>query len=434
MIEKVKIANFRSIEGQELTLAPLTFLYGNNSAGKSSFFYALNVLKNVVTDPNLPLDSFFNLRYANLGNFRQIVFKHEEERVISIAVNTTIDDIAITYGVNLNPKKGEFFLGLGAPYSLDLNLPITFPYPSNGTVQGAIVIGDITYNVSWNGLVAQVTPSPANEAAEKEAKKIVLVINKIAELIRKMDFVPLKRGFTKPYYSQVTVNQFPMTEDEVASMLITDEYLDGKVNTYLEQTVDRQFRLKNLAGTALVSLTTIEAGSRITTDVVNEGFGINQIVYVLAKILARGVRMVCIEEPEVNLHPGIIRRLPKTFIDVVRDEKRQLFVSTHSEILILSVLSAIVREEIVPTDLAFYLTHRSNKGVTKFDKQEVTPDGQVESGLSSFMTGELEDVKLLFKAKKKKKVDKSMDASPLEKALEITSTPSSEDQGQAITQ
>ena len=234
MIKSLEIKNFRSVEDQTVDLAPLTFLYGNNAAGKSSLFYALNVLRNVVFNPNQPLDSFFNLGFANLGSFRQIVFKHDEERAVSIAINTTIENIDITYGVKLNQKKGEFFLELGKPYSLKLDLPVTFPYPLNGNAQGSITLGENLYNVSWNGVVGQVTPVTVTDETNRQAKTITLVINKAAEFVKLIDLVPLRRGFSKPYYSPVSVSQFPITEDEVASMLITDEYLDGKVNTYLE--------------------------------------------------------------------------------------------------------------------------------------------------------------------------------------------------------
>jgi predicted ATPase len=188
-------------------------------------------------------------------------------------------------------------------------------------------------------------------------------------------------------------------------MLIADEYLDGKVNTYLEQVVGRQFRLKTQAGTALTALTTIEQDSKITTDIVNDGFGINQLVFLLAKILNKGAQTLCIEEPEINLHPGVIRKLPKTFIELVRDEERQVLISTHSETLIISVLSAVARKDILTTDIVFYLTTRT-KGVTNFNKQKISESGRVETGLASFITGELDDIKAFFKSTKPTRVKK----------------------------
>ncbi|MGD0576727.1 MAG: AAA family ATPase, partial [Candidatus Staskawiczbacteria bacterium] len=84
MIKSINIDNFRSIEGQKIKLTPIVFLYGNNAAGKSSLFYALNVIRNIVSNPNQPLDNFFNLGFANLGGFKKVVTRHDETKTISI--------------------------------------------------------------------------------------------------------------------------------------------------------------------------------------------------------------------------------------------------------------------------------------------------------------------------------------------------------------
>jgi len=409
MITSVKINNFRSVEKQVVPLAPLTFLYGNNATGKSSLFYALNILRNVISDPNQAVDAFFNLGFANLGTFKQVVFRHEDTRSISIAISGKSNNVDFTYGIKLNTKQGEFFVEIAEPYSLKLNLPVTFPYPLNGNVQESITLGEVVYNINWTGVIAQVTPATATEESNKQAKTIAAVINAGPQRIRTIDVVALKRGFSKPQYGVVNVTQFPTNEEEVASMLAVDEYLDTKVSAYLEQVIDRQFRAKPQSGTSQVSLTTIEKESKNTSDVVNDGFGVNQLVYLLAKTLNKNASTLCIEEPEINLHPSIVRRLPHTLIELTKDEKKQLIISTHSEGLVLSLLSAVAKGEIRVSEIIFYLTTRS-VGITNFGKQEITENGQIEGGLKSFMVGELEDIGAFFKAIKKsnRKEDKKI--------------------------
>ena len=416
MITGLTINNFRSIEKQVIPLAPLTFLYGNNATGKSSLFYAFNILRNIITNPNQSVDAFFNLGFANLGTFKQVVFNHEDKRSIVIAVSGRSNNTNFTYGVELRTKEGEFFLKTDEPYSLILNLPITFPYPLNGNVQAAITIGEISYNINWTGVSAQVTPTTVTDESKKEAQNIADLINRGSQLIMTVDVIALKRGFSKPQYGVVNLTQFPASEEEVASMLAVDEYLDTKVSTYLEQTIDRQFRIRTQPGTSLVSLTTIEKKSKTPTDIVNDGFGVNQLVYLLAKTLNKNVNTLCIEEPEINLHPGVVRRLPHTLIELIEREERQLVISTHSEALVLALLSSIARGEIKTSKILFYLTTRSS-GVTNFKKQEITDDGQVEDGLKSFMVGELEDIDAFFKAIKKSSQKKK--SSPDTKATDI---------------
>ena len=206
-------------------------------------------------------------------------------------------------------------------------------------------------------------------------------------------------------------------KEEVASLLAVDDYLDSKVSTYLEQTIDRQFRAKPQTGTSLTTLTTIEKSSKNTSDVVNDGFGVNQLVYLLAKTLNKTASTLCIEEPEINLHPSVVNRVPHTLIELVKDERKQLLISTHSESLIIALLSAISSGEITPNEVAFYLTVRNN-GITAFETQHITEDGQIAEGLSSFMGGELESIETFFKARKKRKGKKDS-----EKKDEVIETP-----------
>ncbi len=402
MITRVNISNFRSVEKQAVNLAPLTFLYGNNAAGKSSLFYSLNILRNIVSDPNQALDNFFNLGFANLGTFKQIVYKHEDTKSIIISISGRYKNVDFTYGVRLHPKQSEFTVELQKPYSIKLVLPVSFPYPLNGSIDESLTVANVAYKVNWNGIVAQVTPATPTEETNQQAKMIAYLLNRGTQLIRSLDLVPLKRGFSKPLYGVINITQYPVSEEEVASLLAVEDYLDSKVSTYLEQIIDRQFRAKPQSGTSQTSLTTIERSSKTTTDLVNDGFGVNQLVYFLAKTLNKNIGTLCVEEPEINLHPNVVRRVPHTLIELIRDEKKQLIISTHSEGLILALLSAIAEGEIAPADVAFYLTSKEGS-VTSFARQDITENGQITDGLSSFMGNELEDIEKFFKAKKAKR-------------------------------
>ncbi|MCK6558883.1 AAA family ATPase [candidate division KSB1 bacterium] len=48
MIERIKIAGYKSLDGVEITLNPLTVLFGPNGSGKSNFLDALQLLSNLV--------------------------------------------------------------------------------------------------------------------------------------------------------------------------------------------------------------------------------------------------------------------------------------------------------------------------------------------------------------------------------------------------
>lgn len=102
---------------------------------------------------------------------------------------------------------------------------------------------------------------------------------------------------------------------------------------------------------------------------------------------------MCIEEPEIHLHPTAIRRLARALTEMVREERsKHLIISTHSEQFIMSLLALVADGTYSPEDLAIYLVTKEGKE-SKFQRQQVNENGQVEGGLASFMEGELEDMK-----------------------------------------
>lgn len=401
MINSLKVTNFRSLKEVSMKLSPLTFFYGNNASGKSSVFYAFNVLKNIMVNPNQGVENFFNFGFINLGSFKQVVYKHDETLSMAFQVAMKIQAVSCQFKVLLKASSGEFSLDMGEPYNLKMKLPVTFPFPLNQQTEGQFQYNNVNYKVTWNGISAQVSTDVANEEVSATINKFLLIINAVSEKIRAVDVIPLKRGFTKPNYGVVSEGIF-VTEEEVASKLAKDQYLDQKISHYLEQIMDRQFRVRNHPGATIVNLHTYEKDAAESYDLVNDGYGVNQLVYVLAKLLNKSSDLVCVEEPEINLHPGIVRKLPRVFVNIVREEKKQIFVSSHSEALIIAMLSAIPKGEVRKQDLAFYLTTKDG-GITTFKKQEATKDGKVSGGLTSFMEGELDEIKAFLTAAKPEK-------------------------------
>ena len=398
MLKKVRIKNFRSILEQEVSIAPLTILYGPNGAGKSSLFHAVTVLRNVVLNPAQPVDSFFNVPgLANFGGFDQVVHKHYGDRFIHIEVEFGELLGGLAYGVRLGKTHGGFTLQAQVP-SIMMEITTGFPYASNSQETAAIETPSGVLNIVWNGILSKVSPQVPEAQSAEEATAMAAKLNQPIELLRKTDLVHVKRGFFKPHYGAVSLVTLH-GEDEVATLLASDVYLQGKVSAYLEEVVGRDFRTHTAPGTAVSSLVTTEKSSGMVTELVNDGFGINQIVYALTKCLRRDVETIFIEEPEIHMHPTALRKLSRAFIRITRDEGKTLVISTHSESFLLSLLTAVATKDLDTEELALYLCLRK-RGETQYERQSVKENGQVEGGLSSFIEGELEDIQHFLKVSK----------------------------------
>ena len=128
----------------------------------------------------------------------------------------------------------------------------------------------------------------------------------------------------------------------------------------------------------------------------NEGFGVNQLVHLLAKVLHSDTGIVCIEEPEIHLHPSAIRKLARELADIVRESgDKHLLISTHSKQFIMSLLALVANGTHSPDDFAVYMVTKNEKA-SEFHRQQVKENGQIEGGFASFIEGELEDMKVFL--------------------------------------
>ncbi|MCS7165948.1 MAG: AAA family ATPase [Candidatus Calescibacterium sp.] len=224
--------------------------------------------------------------------------------------------------------------------------------------------------------------------------------NSIIEEIRKVDIAPQKRGFFRFQYYMTTTSNISVSDLEVASIIASSNKLQIDISYYLEEIASLEFRVYTSVGSgnspSVSFLQTRPKGSREFTSIVNEGFGINQLVYMLAKILYQGNKLVMIEEPEVHLHPEIIRNFIRNLCKILSEYKgkKQIIITTHSENVVSALLGAVKQKIITPEDIKAYLVKEN--GETRFIKQEVNQEGRIEGGLANFAIAQLEDIKILL--------------------------------------
>lgn len=389
MITKVILSNFRSIEYAELELAPLVVFYGPTASGKSSVLYSLLVLKNFISNPNRNADGFFHLGFTDLGGFDETVFNHDKEREVSVTIFHEIDRSMASYTLSLSKNHAHLEQTWG---QLVLQGEVTIPYGLYQTFSFNYTQENEEYTINWNGISCIVTPENPTVITQQTAQRIARSLNSSAEIIRAIDVAPHRRGFFKPNYTVIPVSPTPTTEDEVASIIVSDPNLAPRISVYSEEIFGRDFRLYTPPGTATVFFQTTDKKSRTPSLLVNDGFGVNQVIYLLAKILRSDVRTVLIEEPEVHLHPTAIRKFARQLGVIVSEEKKQIILTTHSESFLSALLSAVAERNLSPQNLKCYLVQKEGRKTT-LKAQKVQDNGQIEGGLMTFVEAELEDLR-----------------------------------------
>jgi predicted ATPase len=166
----------------------------------------------------------------------------------------------------------------------------------------------------------------------------------------------------------------------------------------LEKILDRSFSVRPTIGTANFNLQSRDRSTAFVSDLVNEGFGTNQLVTILTKALRKEVGIICIEELEIHLHPELMDRVMEALIDISIEENKQFVISTHSEHIVSSALTHVSQKRIRPEDVRLFYIHKDKKN-TSIELQDVNEKGQVKGGLRSFYENGLRNIRDFLGAK-----------------------------------
>lgn len=94
MLQSLGLENFKAFgERAHILFAPITLIFGENSAGKSSILQALCLLKQTLEkrDTGDLLLARTPNHIVDLGSFQEMLFDHDLERTLSIRVETSVD-------------------------------------------------------------------------------------------------------------------------------------------------------------------------------------------------------------------------------------------------------------------------------------------------------------------------------------------------------
>ena len=423
-IYTISLQNFRSIRDATVDLAPLTVVYGKNGSGKSSLLYGLLTLRNFLSNPNQNLPSLFSYPFMQLGGFHEIVYGHDNRLKTEMAVRVSNPEkLSTKFALSIGESGGQARISFDNPsltkekreaffwdIPIELDLDIAIPYSTSRLVSSSFGVDPflVDYDFSeddsiirgtldWNGLFVLAKPLHNIPEFQKITAALSLRTNLPMNVARQTGFAPLRRGFSKPTYGFTNVSPYLVNEDEVASSLSPqdDRYRHYKVSDYFEEITNCRVNVQPQLGTPIFSIDVIPKNRGIPISIVNEGFGLNQLLYLLTICLNPTYKIVAIEEPEIHLHPSMVRKLAVTLAEISRQEDRCLLVSTHSESFVVALLAQIAAGNIPIESVSFLLAEKRHNG-TVFEQCVTNEKGQISGGLRPFMAEEMEDVAIFL--------------------------------------
>jgi energy-coupling factor transporter ATP-binding protein EcfA2 len=422
LIDRLRIENFKSLRHASISLGQITVLIGPNGSGKSSVLHLLALLKQSQGLRNVNLGG----PLVDLGAFKDIAFRRDPELLIKIELEGSyrlsrpLMPIAmqeVNYRYEVVFGRVGLWSNSASLKSPTLGIQTTWRRGQGQEVQSVVDYGDqVKFNVSCNPEVgrpilvavsyAGSLPPETVQRISEDAEQLQTVI---ASVLRDIYFVPANRGVDKrafplidaPSTDFISAQGTTKQAGDVAGTLAYKRQLEERISAWSQRVTGIGVRSSMVPGREA----SIEATRRgLTVNIVNEGFGSNQLVLLLTQLAAAPEGAVIgIEEPEIHLHPRAQSRLAEVLAEVADEEGKQILVTTHSEHILFSLLTKAAEGKLAPDDLKVYSFERPDEA-TAITELPVDEKGRVKGGLAGFFDVDMEEFQRYLNALSKKQM------------------------------
>lgn len=87
---------------------------------------------------------------------------------------------------------------------------------------------------------------------------------------------------------------------------------------------------------------------------------------------------ICIEEPEIHLHPRYQSLLAEMFTDAYKEYNIQFIIETHSEYLVRKIQNIVAKEHLMPEEISLLYVEDSDNEERKVRRIEIDLDGRLK--------------------------------------------------------
>jgi len=133
---------------------------------------------------------------------------------------------------------------------------------------------------------------------------------------------------------------------------------------------------KEAVGT-VIHLVLTNVGSNLEVSPSDVGVGYSQVLPLIAQSVLAKDQLVCVEQPELHLHPAMQARLADMFLDQATGGNRARFlIETHSESLMLRFLRRIREERVSPDEVQVLYVDQDHDGNSVVTELPISSDGE----------------------------------------------------------
>lgn len=361
LIDRLIIGGLRSYPPTPttVTLAPLTLVFGPNSAGKSTLLSAIPILQQTSVRPNV-LTMSGDL--VEGGSFRMAVHRHQDSTPITLGAGWTRPD-----GTPAD-VAGQYV------WDPDRRIAARGRTTAHLGTQSLVASGAWP----WHG------QPDATPLAELRAE--------LFDRLERAYFVgPMRsRAERTTFVGQAGDDYIGPAGEDMAAILHARPDLVAHVNAWCDQLglgyrvrmLDpiNQDLVKTAGEFAVLALEDVRHDPPVLVSSRAVGYGIGQLLPIVVQSLLARDALILIEQPEVHLHPRLQSATGDLLIETVNQRRAQVLVETHSEHLVLRLLRRVREGVLPPQDLAILYVDLDDTGAAFVRRLEVDAGGDLIDG------------------------------------------------------
>jgi predicted ATPase len=210
--------------------------------------------------------------------------------------------------------------------------------------------------------------------------------SELASLMSELRYLGPLRSAPQRYYNRAAAAAGAGTSGEHIALHLFDSASEvDEVNEWL-QALKVPYSLKVIpvrttGGTAIigdnVAIVLTDTRSGIDVSPADVGFGVSQVLPIVVQLLATQEGVICIEQPEIHIHPKLQTELAELIIHSVSETGRnnQLIIETHSEHLLMRLQRRMREQVLSPDDVAVLYVEQDAEGVAHVRRLHLDPQG-----------------------------------------------------------
>jgi predicted ATPase len=380
-ITEVSLRNFRGFARLEkLRLAPLTFLVGPNSAGKSSIADAVLFM---AQSGFLSLDRTTPVwigPLVDLGSFKDTVSHHETTRTIEIRVGISADrgngadassGVDVTARLNATKDSPDGRLArMGVEFE-DREVSAEMVRRRGKRELFDVRAGgqSLSTEHAWmptalQGIFTEVVRRAQGAGGAKFFASHWGALAAIAMSIQRVSSgrSPPQRTYLR---DRPTTGARPLLDGISAAAL--DEWQQDQREVVRDKIVEglRVLKIADALQLARISDTLIELHMQdditgVTSNLAEFGYGASQVIPVLEGCAVSRAGPLFVEQPEIHLHPRAQGELAQILCDA--SKRRQMIVETHSEHMINRARRLVAEGKMAADHVVIHYVDRDEDG------------------------------------------------------------------------